>query len=84
MTVQNDTLDRIQRVFRDVLDDDGLVLRSDLTAADVENWDSLSHIDLLVAVEREFNVKFTTADIAALQNVGDLAGLVERRRAAAS
>jgi acyl carrier protein len=79
-----DTLDRMQRIFRDVLDDDALVLRPELTAADVENWDSLSHIDLLVGVEREFKVKFTTADIASLENVGDLVTVVDRKRAALS
>ena len=79
-----DTLDRMQRIFRDVLDDDALILRPELTAGDVENWDSLSHIDLLVGVEREFKVKFTTADIASLENVGDLAAVVDRKRAVLS
>ena len=79
-----DTLDRLQRIFRDVLDDDALILRPELTAGDVENWDSLSHIDLLVGVEREFKVKFTTADIASLENVGDLAAVVDRKRAVLS
>jgi acyl carrier protein len=72
----------MQRIFRDVLDDDSLILRPELTAADVENWDSLSHIDLLVGVEREFKVKFTTAEISSLENVGDLAAVVDRKRAA--
>ena len=78
----SDTLERMQRIFRDVLDDDSLILRPELTAADVENWDSLSHIDLLVGVEREFKVKFTTAEISSLENVGDLAAVVDRKRAA--
>lgn len=79
----DDTRVRMQEVFRDVLDDDSLVLQPSLTATDVENWDSISHIDLIVGVEREFGVRFTTAEVAALNNVGDLESLVEKKRAAA-
>lgn len=76
-----ETLERMQTVFRDIFDDDGLVLRTDMTAADVESWDSLTHINLIVAIEREFHVKFTTAEVTSLKNVGDLAALVEKKRA---
>ena len=54
--------DRMQTVFRDVLDDDGIVLRPEMTAEDVETRDSLSHINLITGIEEEFRVKFTTAD----------------------
>jgi acyl carrier protein len=70
----------MQRVFRDVFDDDVLELRRDMTAADVENWDSLSHIDMIVALEREFKVKFTTAEVTTLKNVGDLDVLLNKKR----
>jgi acyl carrier protein len=76
----SDTLDRIQKVFRKVLDNDELVLQRETTAADVEDWDSLNHISLIVAVEREFRVKLTTGEIAGLRNVGDLADVVARKR----
>ena len=75
-------MDRMQPVFRDVFDDPQLVLRHDLTAAEVESWDSLSHIDLIVAIEHEFRVKFTTSEVAGLRNVGDFAALLERKLAA--
>jgi acyl carrier protein len=79
-----DTLLRMQRTFREVFDDDSLELRPGMTAADVENWDSLSHIDMIVGLEREFKVKFTTAEVTNLKNVGDLATLVDKKRSAAS
>jgi len=75
------TLERMQIIFRDIFDDDGLVIRPEMTAADVEAWDSLSHFNLIDAVEREFKVRFTTAEVTSLQNVGDLAALVEKKQA---
>jgi acyl carrier protein len=79
-----DTWERLQVVFRDIFDDDSIVLREDMTAADVANWDSLNHIDLIVAIEREFKVKFTTAEVTTLKNVGQLAALVDKKRASKS
>ncbi len=75
-----DTQQRLQTVFRDIFDDDSIVLRDDMTAADVKNWDSLNHIDLIVAVEREFKIKLTTADVTRLKNVGELSALVDKKR----
>ena len=76
----DDTLQRMQRTFRAVLDNDTLELLPQMTAADVEGWDSLSHIDLIVALEREFKIKFTTAEISKLKNVGELETLVTGKR----
>jgi acyl carrier protein len=67
-------------VFRDLFDDDALELRKDTTADDVEDWDSLSHINLIVAIERSFGVKFTTTEVQSLRNVGELAALVAAKR----
>jgi len=74
----------MQVVFRDLFDDDTLKLRPDMTAADVEAWDSLTHINLIVDIEREFKVRFTTGEITGLKTVGDLAALVDKKRSAAS
>ena len=76
----DDTLQRMQRTFRAVLDNDTLELLPSMTAADVDGWDSLSHIDLIVALEREFKIKFTTAEISRLKNVGELEALVAGKR----
>jgi acyl carrier protein len=75
------TLDRVNEVFRDVFEDDELVVNPSTTAADVEGWDSLMHVTLIVAVEKAFNVKFTSSEVAALKNVGELVTLIERRNA---
>src|SRR5271165_3476134 len=66
-------------VFRQVFDSPGLVLHDAMTAADVENWDSLNHIDLIVAIEGKFKIKFTTREITRLETVGDLAELTAKK-----
>jgi acyl carrier protein len=73
----------LTEIFRDVLDDETLVLRPDLTANDVEEWDSFNHINLIVAVEQRFGIKFQTAELEGMQNVGHLADLVGKKLAAA-
>jgi acyl carrier protein len=70
---------KLTEVFRDIFEDDGLELRDTMTAADVEGWDSLSHVNMVVAVEKIFRTKFTTKEIGALANVGDLVTLVLRK-----
>ena len=64
------------------LDVDETIVTPDTTAKDIEEWDSLSHIRLLVAVERKFKVKFTNSEIEQLKRVGDLVALVEAKTAA--
>lgn len=72
---------RLTRTFEDVFGEHGLVLHDTMTADDVEQWDSLTHIDLIVAVEREFGVKFTTGEVTKLRNVGDLIALIRGKAA---
>ncbi|MGO9274651.1 MAG: acyl carrier protein [Terriglobia bacterium] len=79
---QAEIMETLTGIFREVLDNPSLVLREDLTAAEVENWDSLSHIDLIVAAEHKFKTKFTTREVVSLKNVGDLAALVRTKVAA--
>lgn len=66
---------KLTGVFEDVFDDD-IVLRPEMTADDVDGWDSMAHIRLMLACERAFGVKFSAGQIAALKNVGDLAALI--------
>jgi acyl carrier protein len=68
----------LTKVFQDVFDDD-VELRPDLAAKDVEGWDSLTHIRLMLTVEKAFKVKFSTSEIGALKNVGDLVRLLAKR-----
>ena len=75
--------DRIQEIFRDIFEDDDLVLRDSMTAHDLEGWDSLAHINLIIAVESELGIRFATAEISALkgpaQNVGTFVNLIETK-----
>jgi acyl carrier protein len=68
----NDIISQYQEIFKDVLDNDDVVLKYETTAADVEDWDSLSHIQIVVAIEKHFKVKFTTAEIREFKNVGEM------------
>jgi acyl carrier protein len=79
-----DTLTRLNDVFREVFEDDELRVSPKTTAQDVEGWDSLMHVTLVVNVEKVFGVKFSSSEIAGLKNVGELAALIERKRLASS
>src|SRR5947209_6802313 len=67
-----DVATRVQDVFRDVFDDPELNISDSMTARDVDGWDSLKHIDLIVALEQAFRVRFTTSEVTRLRNVGEL------------
>lgn len=72
--------EQVQDVFRDVFGDEQIVLQDNTTAADVDGWDSLMHINLVIALEKRFGIKMATAEIARLkadgQNVGTLLQLL--------
>jgi acyl carrier protein len=70
---------RLERVFREVFDDESIVITPETTAADIDGWDSLEHINLIVAVEREFDVKFRTGEITGLKNVGEFEALLTKK-----
>jgi acyl carrier protein len=66
-------------IFHDLFDDEAIVLRPELTAADVEEWDSFNHINLIVAVEAKFGIKFQTAELESMHNVGHLVAIIEKK-----
>jgi acyl carrier protein len=70
---------QLSTVFEDVFDDDTVELTPQLSAKDVSGWDSVSHIRLILTVERKFKVKFSTSEIGKLENVGDLVSLIKAR-----
>jgi acyl carrier protein len=74
-------LSDLVRIFREVFDDPALVVTPRTTAADIEEWDSLMHVTLILNVEKAFSVKFTSSQVAALKSVGDLLALIEAQPA---
>ena len=73
------TMDTLAEVFRQVFDDPGITLEPETTADDVEGWDSLSHVNLIMAVENRFNIRFNHKEVIGFKNVGDLARCVENK-----
>ncbi len=71
--------DRLNKVFRDVFDDDSITVGPRTTADDIDDWDSLEHITLINAVEREFGMKFKMGEISSMKNVGEMAGIIAAR-----
>ncbi len=81
------TLADLQDVFRQVFGDDSIVLKESTTADEIDGWDSMMHINLIIAIEKRFRVKFAAAEIAGLkaegQDVGALVRLLERKTSGA-
>ena len=68
--------EQLTQVFRDVFDDDSITIHDGMTAKDVSGWDSLNHVNLIVATEKHFGVRFKTKEVHALENVGELVALI--------
>ena len=71
--------ERLNEVFRTVFDDDSIVVNRETTADDIEDWDSLEHIRLIGAVEREFGVRFTMKEVSTMKNVGEMMDIIAER-----
>jgi acyl carrier protein len=82
-TSLEDLFPQIQSVFRDVFDDAELSVTESTTASDVPGWDSLTNINLIFAIEHEFQVKFALGEIQELSNVGEMVTLIQKKRAQA-
>ena len=70
---------RLTEVFRNVFDDDDIVLTANTSAKDIEDWDSLEHINLIAAVEKEFKMRFTVKEVSGMKNVGEMAQIACER-----
>ena len=66
----------LNEVFQDVFDDESITVNEETTADDIEDWDSLEHINLIAAVEQEFGMKFTMGQVVTMKNVGEMAGII--------
>ena len=71
---------RLQQVFRDVFNNDSLVLRDEMTSRDIAGWDSLAHINLMFSIESAFGMQFIGNELAELNNIGELKAALEKRR----
>ena len=69
----------LNEVFRDVFDDETISVGETTTAEDIEDWDSLTHIGLTIAVERRFNIKFNMGEVNAMKNVGEMVDIIASR-----
>ena len=74
-----DIYTKLNEVFRDVFDDDSISVNDATTANDIEDWDSLEHINLVVAIENCFKIKFNMGEVAALKNVGEMVDLISAK-----
>ncbi len=75
----NEVMDQITTIFRDILDNEDITLTGESTADDIEEWDSLTHIQLIVALEKHFKIKFTTQEITSYKNVGEMAESIVKK-----
>lgn len=67
---------KLNEVFRDVFDDNDITVTDTTTADDIEDWDSLEHINLIAAVEQEFGMKFNMGQVVSMKNVGEMADII--------
>lgn len=74
-----DTLARLQPIFRDVLDNPRLEISRTSNASNVKGWDSLTHINLVSAIEQEFAISFTLSELQEMENVGQMMDLIEMK-----
>ena len=74
-------IEQLLPIFRNVFDDDDLLINSSTTAQDVDGWDSLAHIRLIVAIEKSFGLRFSAAEISDVENVGQMAELILSKQA---
>jgi acyl carrier protein len=78
---KKDIYEKLTPIFHDVFNDDSIVLRPDLKADDVDDWDSLSHIRMMLTVQKTFGVKFSAGEIGKLKNVAELVDLIGSKSA---
>lgn len=76
---REEVYNKLTDVFRTVFDDDTITLNDTTTSADIEDWDSLEHIDLIVSIEKAFSMKFTMSETTGMKNVGEMVDIILSR-----
>lgn len=79
MSEVNNILSKLEPIFRDVFDDEEIVLTPEVNAESIDEWDSLNHIRLIVEIERCFDMRFSADEISQLENVGEMATLIHTK-----
>lgn len=79
MTSVSEILEKTTGIFRDVLENDTIVLAPETNADDIEEWDSFTHIQLIVAVEKQFKIRFTAKELSAFKNVGEMCDSIQQK-----
>ena len=74
-----DILQKLEVIFRDVFDDEDIVLTNETTANDIEEWDSLAQINLLIAIKKEFKINFDLEEVSKYKNVGDIINAIKEK-----
>lgn len=77
--MNNNIINRLTEVFRDVFDDDSIVISPSTTSNDIEDWDSIEHINLIGAVEDEFGLRFKMKEVSGMKNVGEMINIISER-----
>lgn len=75
----SDILSELQPIFRDVLDQDDVIITRDSSGENVEGWDSLAHINIVAAVEEHFKIRFALGELQDLKNVGEMVDLIGKK-----
>lgn len=78
---REEIISKLTEIFREVFNDDSIVLRDDMTASDVDSWDSLTHMLMITKVEETLNIKFKLRELNKLKQVGDLIAVIESKLA---
>lgn len=76
---RSEIYDRLTEIFRDFFDDDDIVINDETTSDDIEDWDSLEHINLIVTIEQEFGMKFSMGEVTGMKNVGAMVDIIQER-----
>lgn len=78
--MEKEIYERLNKVFRDVFDDDTITVGKKTTSSDIEDWDSLEHINLICAIEDEFGIEFSMSETVSLKNVGEMVELIKEKK----
>ncbi|MCR5421063.1 MAG: acyl carrier protein [Lachnospiraceae bacterium] len=76
---REEIMDKVNEIFREVFDDDSLVITDSTNSEDIEDWDSLEHISLIISMEKEFDMKFDIKEVNKLENVGQMVDMIKSK-----